>query len=244
MNEPIKYPIQSLAFAPTTSAPQQLDFQAGTVTLWSAAFNGDSLHLQLLQETLSGDERARAQRFRFQPDRHQFIYARGTLRTLLAQSLNVTPTALRFGYENNGKPYLITDTGTRSPLQFNVSHTKGLVMYAMAWNCELGLDVEQVRAELAEDATAQQFLTASELNAWRGLSATFQPTAFFHLWTCKEAYLKTLGTGLSIAPETIALTLNDEALPQWIEIPPSQASWAFYYFVPQPGYVGALGLKW
>ena len=239
----IKYPIQSLAFVPGTSAPQLLNFQGKTVALWSAEFNEDFLHLQLLQETLSDDERTRAQRFHFQSDRNQFIYARGTLRTLLAQYLNVAPATLQFGYEKNGKPYLITAAGRPSPLRFNVSHTKGLVMYAMAWNCELGLDVEQLRAEFADDTTARQFLTIAEHSTWRGLPSAMQPLAFFHTWTCKEAYLKTLGTGLSVAPDTIAITLNEEALPQEIKIPAPQASWAFYYFVPQPGYVGAFGLR-
>ncbi len=241
---PSTYPVQALTFAAAPMMPQALDFAAGTVTLWAAQTEADVLPLPELQAILASDERARAERFRFQPDRAQFIYARGTLRILLAQYLNVAPATLRFGYDPNGKPYLITATGTRSPLRFNVSHTKGLVLYAMAWNCEVGVDVEQVRTELADEGTARQFLTDAELSAWQRLPSALQPLAFFHTWTCKEAYLKTLGTGLSIAPDTIAMTLDERALPQEIAITTAQTSWAFYYFVPRPGYVGALGLRW
>jgi 4'-phosphopantetheinyl transferase len=240
MNERSSYPIQSFAFTP--SAPQQLEWQGGTVELWVAECAEDAAQLRPLEATLSHDEQARAQRFRFARDRAQFIHARGTLRIRLARALNVAPATLQFGYEANGKPYLRTATGARSSLRFNVSHTNGLAMYALAWHCEVGLDVEQVRAELADETTARHIFTPDESSAWQRLPDALQPAAFFHTWTCKEAYLKTLGAGLSLAPETIAVTLNDEALPRWIKLPTPPAAWAFYHFVPRPGFVAALGL--
>ncbi len=235
-----RYPIQSFAF--TSSAPQQLEGQGGTVEVWAAEF-AEEAQLPQLAATLSDDERARAQRFRFARDREQFIHARGTLRLRLAHALNVVPATLRFGYETNGKPFLLTANGARAPLRFNLSHSNGLALLALSWHCEVGLDVEQVRAELADETTARHVFTPVEFSAWQQLPAALQPAAFFHTWTCKEAYLKALGAGLSIAPETIAVTWDDKALPRRIALPTPPAAWAFYHFVPRPGFVAALALS-
>ncbi len=240
MNDQRKTPIQSLTVLSWEPAPHDLRLQTDEVHLWCAQLGEPAAHLQ---QILSAEERARAQRFRFARDRDQFVIARGMLRTILAQYLNVAPAALQFGAEKNGKPYLLTASGTCSPLQFNVSHTSGLALFAMAWHCALGVDVEQVRAELADEMTAQQFLSPSELHTFRQLPPPLQPTAFFNSWTCKEAYLKALGVGLSVAPDTIAVTLDADAMPRWLAVPAGAAPWSLCQFVPQPGYVGALAVE-
>ena len=239
MNDQRRSPIQSLAVMPWKPAPHDLTLPEEEVHLWCAQLQESAPHLL---PTLSDDERARAQRFRFARDRDQFVTARGMLRSILAHYLNTTPASLQFGYEPNGKPYLMTASSTRSPLCFNVAHTQGLALYAMAWHRALGIDVEQVRAELADDLTAQQFLSPSELQIFRQLPQPLQPVAFFNSWTCKEAYLKALGAGLSVAPHTIAVELDEEAVPRWIEVSATAAPWSWWQFVPQPGYVGALAV--
>ena len=239
MNHPRKFPIQSLALLPWQPAPRDLTLPADELHLWRIALTGASDHWQ---STLSKDEQTRAERLRFARDRDQFVITRGTLRTLLAQYLNVAPTSLQFGFEATGKPYLMTTSGARAPLGFNVSHTHGLALLALAWHRELGVDVEQVRAELAEEMTAQQFLSPSELQAFRRLPRALQTTAFFNSWTCKEAVLKATGAGFSIAPQTIAVTLDEDAEPRGMEVPAGDA-WSLWQVVPQPGYAGALALQ-
>jgi phosphopantetheinyl transferase len=64
---------------------------------------------------------------------------------------------------------------------------------------------------------------------------------YFTLWTCKEAYLKTLGTGFSVSPETVEITLDVEAVPRWIEMPSPQKPWAFYR-ISLPHCAAALGV--
>ncbi len=240
MNEQRKKPIQALAVMPWKPAPHDLTLPDEEVHLWCAQLQEPAAHLLA---TLSDNERERAQRFRFARDRDQFVTARGMLRSILAQYLNTAPASLQFGYEPNGKPYLTTTSGTRSPLCFNVSHTHGLALYGMAWHRALGVDVELVRAELADDLTAQQFLSPSELQVFRQLPQPLQPTAFFNSWTCKEAYLKALGAGLSVAPDTVAVEWDEKAILRWIEVSAAAAPWSLWQFVPQPGYVGALAAQ-
>lgn len=240
MNEQCKSPIQSLAIMQWESAPPHLTLPDEEIHLWCAKLREPAAHLL---QTLSHDERVRAQRFRFPRDQDQFVMARGTLRAILAQYLNVAPASLQFGYEKNGKPYLRMASGLRSPLQFNVSHTHGLALYAMAWYHPLGVDVEQAHAKLADALTAQQFLSPTELMAFQRLPQPLQSTAFFNSWTCKEAVLKAMGAGLSVAPDTIAVTLDEKAAPRWIEVPAAASPWSLWQFTPQPGYVGALAMQ-
>lgn len=237
MNHPHK--IQSLALMPWQQAPRELTLPSDELHLWRVALTGASDHWQ---STLSKDEQTRAERLRFARDRDQFVITRGTLRALLAQYLNVAPTSLQFGYEATGKPYLMTAAGARSPLGFNVSHTHGLALLALAWHRELGVDVEQVRADLAEETTAQQFLSLSELQAFRRLPRSLQTTAFFNSWTCKEAVLKATGAGFSLAPQTMAVTLDEDAEPHGMEVPAGD-TWSMWQVVPQPGYAGALAVQ-
>ena len=244
MNTAFRFPLQSLGTIEWALPPTELPLSADDVHIWRAWETPSDEQLQALAATLSEDEQARAAKFRFSRDREQFILARGTLRLLLAQYWDVAPAHLRFAYEPNGKPYLTTTNGARTPLQFNVSHTSGLVVLAFAWQCEVGIDVERVRPEFADDLTAQQFLTTAELNAWRALSPALQPQAFFHRWTCKEAYLKAIGAGLSVAPTTLSVTLNDDATPREIELSAAPAApWSFSHFAPQPDYLGALAVS-
>ncbi len=235
-----KTSIQPLTITHWEPAPRDLTLPENEIHVWRAELKGAT---EYLQATLSDDEQMRAQRFRLARDRDQFVIARGTLRTILAQYLNVAPTSLQLDYEPHGKPYLTTASGTRSPLCFNVSHTSGLALYAFAWHCALGVDVEQVRPELADEMTAQQFLSAAEMTAFRQLPPALQATAFFNLWTCKEAYLKATGAGLLVAPDTIVVELDGEAMPRWMKVPDDAAPQSLWHFVPQPGYVGALAIE-
>lgn len=236
------YPIHPLDITPATTLPLQIEFHGGLVDLRMMQPDANDEHLSALYETLSTDERERAARFQVVAARREFIFARGTLRAWLAQYLNVTPASLCFAYTPYGKPFLRTAKGAVLPLQFNLSHTTGLVMCAFSWHSAVGLDVEQIRSEWAEAQTARQFLTASEFYAWQSLPAALKSSAYFHIWTCKESYLKTLGTGFSVAPETIAIALSNQAIPRSIKMPRPPERWAFYHFTPMPGYAGAMGV--
>ena len=164
--------------------------------VWRARI-GDCPPSADLLRTLSPDERARADRFRFEADHWGFATTRGVLRTLLSRYVRRDPLSLRFHYSGRGKPALILAPGDPE-LRFNVSHTTGLALFAFAVGFEVGVDVEEVRPGGVDLAVAREFFAADECSRLESLPANERDKAFYRYWTRHEALAKASGAGLSL----------------------------------------------
>ncbi|MDQ2975523.1 MAG: 4'-phosphopantetheinyl transferase superfamily protein, partial [Acidobacteriota bacterium] len=165
------------------------------VHLWQARLD-DQLAVTL-KPLLSEEETARANRFHFIKDRNDFIVARGLLRKLLAAYLGVAGSAdLTFSYGDKGKPFLAENQ--RSSINFNLAHSHGMALYAFSHDRELGVDLEFVKDELADEEIADRFFSTTEVKALQRVPAELRRQAFFNCWTRKEAYIKARGEGLSM----------------------------------------------
>ncbi len=165
----------------------------GEVHLWRASLAQTPGALERFHTTLAPDEAAKAARYHFQRDRDHYIAARGVLRRLLGLYLARPPETLRFAYGAYGKPAL---AGAHD-LQFNLSHSHGLALYAFARGRDLGVDLEHLRADLAGEEIAARFFSAREVHMLGAVPAELRTRAFFNCWTRKEAYIKARGEGLS-----------------------------------------------
>ncbi len=228
-----------------SSPPRTLILGSDEVHVWRAVLDLKASGVQSLQQTLSEDERARAERFHFQKDRERFTVGRGMLRVILGRYLNKEPGQLRFYYGRHGKPSLARESGD-DELRFNMSHSYGLALFAITQGREIGVDLEPIRTDLPHEEIAERFFTPREVAALRVLSASVQPQAFFNCWTRKEAYIKARGEGLtvrldqfdvSLAPgEPAALLYNSRDLQE-------VCRWSLQELVPWPGYVAALAVE-
>src|SRR5437588_9318053 len=136
------------------AAPPKLSAPAGCVDIWQVGIaEPEPMALPALLGSLSEEERARAERFRFARARTEFIVARAGLRSILSRYLDVGPARMQFRYAAHGKPCLAFVEG-QVPLHFNVSHSHGLAVYAVTTECEVGVDVEKVRASVATERIA------------------------------------------------------------------------------------------
>ncbi len=91
-------------------------------------------------------------------------------------------------------------------LEVSVSHAGDRVAVAVCRGLAVGVDVEEVRADLDVDAIAPDVLAAEEV-AW--LAQLDQPdrrAAFVELWARKEAVLKGLGVGLEAPPRDLRVS--------------------------------------
>jgi 4'-phosphopantetheinyl transferase len=176
---------------------------AASVHVWRAALDPPPGRLDVLAGYLSPDERARAERFHFPRDRRRFLAARGTVREILGAYLGRPPAALAFAYGPQGKPAL--DPPDAAGLDFNLSHSAGVALVALARGRPVGVDVEAMRELTDLPGVAARVMTVAELAAFEALPAGARAAAFFALWTRKEAYMKALGAGFSLPPESFAV---------------------------------------
>lgn len=175
-----------------------------------------------LESCLSDAERERAARFRFERDRRRFIVARARLREELAARLGVRPEAVRFAYGDNGKPRLADHA-----LQFSVSHCDDVALFAFSKTAEVGVDIEAIRPVREADAIAVQFFSPLEHAGYAALAPRDRLLGFFRVWTRKEAYVKALGVGFSMALERFDLSV-------------APRGWHLRSFFPLPGFIASL----
>jgi 4'-phosphopantetheinyl transferase len=231
------------------SPHDNLTLPADEVHIWRVWLHTTSVqYLELLEQTLAADEHARAQRFYFAKDRTAFIVARGTLRVVLGRYLRIPPQQVQFAYTPNGKPELAHPTAGNQSLNFNVSHSQSLALYACCWNRAVGVDVEYLRPIAQDDRIAQRFFLPQEYTAWQSLPPAQQQLGFFNCWTRKEAFLKARGVGLANELTSVEVSLKPgEAAEIRAVAAGNAAQWSLLELVPASGYVGALvveGVGW
>lgn len=217
--------------------PRDPNLAEGDVHIWRAELASLGSRLADFEALLAGDEKARARRFHFDPDRNCYIAARGILRLLLGSYLQRAPASIRFEYTAYDKPFLKTDADQRG-LHFNVSHSHGMVLLAFSRSGEIGVDVERIRPEFGGDEVAQRYFSARELAELRGLPAKLRAEAFFLCWTRKEAYVKACGAGLQIPLDSFSVSLTPGA-PAILSSADAER-WTLHSIQPGGEYAGAV----
>jgi len=223
-------------------APPKLSAPAGCVDIWQVGIGEpESMALPVLLGLLSDDERARAERFRFSRARTEFIVARAGLRSILSRYLDAGPARMRFRYAAQGKPCL-DFVEEQVPLHFNVSHSHGLAVYAVTTGCEVGIDVEKVRASVATERIARRYFSAREVADFLRVRPEQRCRAFFNCWTRKEAYLKARGSGLSAPLDQFDVTLTPGEPAKLLEdrSHPGEAPWHLTHLDLGADYIGAV----
>lgn len=139
---------------------------------------------RMLYAKASEERKRRADRYRCWKDSIRCVAADGLLRYALGTgSYTVEKTS-------SGKPFI----REKENFRYNLSHAGNWVVIAFG-DSEVGVDVEQLRADTDIEAIARRFFATEE---WRYVfeEEQNQRQRFFEIWTGKESYLKYLGTGL------------------------------------------------
>lgn len=210
------------------------------VHLWWINIEDQAPSEASLAATLSSDERARAARLRNADLRRQFTVTRGVVRTILSRYTDVAPSDLWFHYGAAGKPKLGGNAGRE--ISFNVSHSAGLAVCAVARRRMVGVDLEHVRPVLDVGSLAAAALTDSEgSELWR-VPAPEREEAFLRFWTLKEAYLKATGRGLTQSFKTfeVSAALQTQLVK---ENKDDVLTWTVHSPECPRGYVAALALE-
>jgi 4'-phosphopantetheinyl transferase len=173
---------------------------------------------------LSEEEQAQQQRFVFDRDRKQYLVSHALIRDVLSRYAGIPPEDWRFDINPYGRPSIASPDEWRG-LRFNLSHTRGRAILAMARGVEVGVDVEYVSETRNLTNIGERFFSAREIEQLR-----VAPSLFFDFWTLKEAYIKARGMGLAIPLDSFGFCLTDPRNPQiWFgEMCPDQPeNWQF-----------------
>ena len=228
-----------------SSPPRDRAFECDEVHVWRADTDSGGFRVEGLRQTLSASERARAERFAFRRDRDRFIVRRGLLRAILGRYLAMDSARVEFQYGAGGKPALAPQNdGTQ--LRFNVSHSAGLALYAVARGREIGVDLEAIQPVIARERIPEHFFSPWEVATLRALPVDAQPEAFFACWTRKEAYVKARGEGLALPLDRFDVTLvpgEPAALVRTADDAREASRWSLQALAPGRGYVGAVAVE-
>lgn len=143
-----------------------------------------------LMSFLGKNEMKRAQNFTNPSLRHKYIWCHGLLKYIIFQT-----TGLNFyGIDPTLSPYG-RPSFCQSSFDFNLSHSDDVALIGLfLGNGSIGVDIEKMRVFDYENISKLCF-SAKERQEDKNSNHSPQ-FSFFRRWTCKEAILKAIGTGL------------------------------------------------
>ena len=225
--------------------PPGLKLGPDEIHIWIGLLDQPVSRLQRLAETLSGEERIKADHFHFDKDRRYFTARRGILRTILGSYLNADPSLLTFRYGRNRKPELKDGFG-KGRIHFNLSHSEGVSVFAFARDHEIGVDIEQVRDISGMKQIVERFFSIRENELFRSLGENQKKEAFFKGWTCKEAFIKAIGEGLFRPLDQFDVSLFPGEPTKLLRIDGDAGEarrWSIQELKPAPNCLGAFAVK-
>jgi 4'-phosphopantetheinyl transferase len=196
MNHPAPRFPDSWKPAPVDVAPGP-----GEVVLVGVHLAVDAHRLERLRATFSPREEQRFNSFATDALRSRWGAARGALREVLGRAVGCAPAEVEFRYGPHGKPRL-----AGAALHFNISHSGALAVIALA-NAEVGVDVELPRSRRSDDIARRFYAPGEVERLFAEEDAARRADQFFRLWTCKEAFLKVTGEGLSRSTRSYEVAL-------------------------------------
>lgn len=206
-------------------APQRVDIGAG---LDLHLFDLTLAPSAAQQAWLSEAEQRKAARFVFERDRRRYLAAHVQLRALLCMRCGTTPASLEFAEGEFGKPQL---SPPLSGFSFNLSHSEDIAVVLIAERGEVGVDIEMLRPMPEALALAERNFSGAETADLRRVDPAQRDRAFLIGWTRKEACLKAIGSGLSIAPHVFTAGIDHAPCTTTIATPLGGARVAVRSFV-------------
>jgi 4'-phosphopantetheinyl transferase len=195
----------------------------------------------MLQQNLSEDECVRAGKYNFKKDRNHFILRRSMLRILISNYLEVDAKQIQFWYGERGKPK-IANNYNGMQLNFNMSSSRNLLLYAFTRKREVGIDIEYVRfiPEMAQ--IVENYFSNKEKIVFNRLSVGFKREFFFQRWTRKESFLKATGKGLDQLISCFDVKSSDGFL-QIQNKQETSCRWHIEALCPAPGFSAAYAVE-
>jgi len=182
---------------------------AGQVRVWHARTSDawtDAARVARALDALTPPDRARYERYRRDVDREMFLLGRSMARALVGRALGVAPDRWTWQEGRHGRPEI---AGGGHGLSFNLAHSAGVVVCALARGCEVGADVEHRMRPATDPLMVRRFCSPAEIADIERHGPARWRDQFLKYWTLKEAYLKARGLGIAVCLADISFTLDE-----------------------------------
>jgi 4'-phosphopantetheinyl transferase len=193
-------------------------------------------------EALDDAERARLAGMAAAPATH-FLAGRALLRAAVRACFGPAARGIRVRAAGGGRPVLegAACAGTGASL----SHTRGLVVCALARGAAVGVDAEWLGRRLEPLRLAERFFAPDEASRLRRAPAEARPALFLRLWTAKEAFLKARGEGIAggLSRVTVVEEPGGARLVLDAGLADDGAAWQLEWRAPQPDHVVACAVR-
>jgi 4'-phosphopantetheinyl transferase len=218
------------------------------VHLWQAAFADWKTRLVELGSVLDAEETARASRFLRQEDGERYLFAHGLLRQILGACVGRDPGVLAFAAGPQEKPHLTLPEGGADPdWQFNLSHSGDRILIGVARGRPVGVDVERIARTVEVESLSRRFFSAEEADAILRLPQSARKAAFIDTWVGKEAFIKAVGEGLSMALDSFSIVAEGGGVrivgAAGRRNPHLEQPWSIRRFSIADGYAGAVVVR-
>jgi 4'-phosphopantetheinyl transferase len=146
---------------------------------------------------LTKTEQEQRTRFVFEKNRHEYLVTRALAHWALARWTGGRPGEVALRRTEYGRPVL----DPPSDVRFNLTNTIELVACLVASGRELGVDAEPLARGDDILEVADTVFRTRERQMLSELPLPERRRRAVELWTCKEAYMKARGMGMSIPPK-------------------------------------------
>jgi len=215
----------------------------GDVDVWRMDVPGCGGEVETLTGLLSEAEQRRMDAKLVQSKRFEYIAGQAMMRRFLSHCLGIAPAAVVYERGHKGKPH-IGGNLRGHPLQFNISHSGGQILFALGMGAELGIDLEQLNPRTGCERVARRAFSPREREQLASAGPALARLRFFQMWTCKEAVVKCSGDGIHSGMSRFSVALSDNGHRASIEdASGNQGKVRGYQVVPLPvgpGFAAAL----
>ena len=167
--------------------------EVGEVHVYACALDLDETALAEAAAVLTKEERMRGDRLSSELHRRQFIGAHAGLRVILSRYCTGRPHDLAIQKTAKGKPFLSENPSIR----FNLTHSHGNALVAVAKDREVGIDLEKVRPGVDVIRLARRFLSDRDVAFIEHGEPGQHHQRFLQAWVAREAVFKAAGTGMT-----------------------------------------------
>lgn len=190
--------------------------------------------------SLPDADRARAAKYRLDRDRAMFVGGRVMARTLIGDALGVDRDGWELREGDRGRPEIASPV---TPLRFNLAHSAGLVVCAIAHGRDVGVDVEDLHRVTLDPRLVRRYCAPAEAedieaqgDRWRDRFLTY--------WTLKEAYLKARGLGIAVPLAEVCFTLEPQIRIAFLgSLAGTNADWTFHLQRLTPRHIVAVAAE-